>query len=450
MDIQLFPITADQETSHAPDLPGSKSLTNRALCLAFSKKGEVDIVGGLHAEDTEQFAKCIDQFGGIEATKTSNGYRTKRCSNESLTNADGDLFINAAGTPARFLLTMIADSIGKGTLKGNTRLNERPMGAGIESIRNTGRTVSESDAENCLPVEIIGGPLASTQWRVASNVSSQFVSSALLSAARQSKNIGTIEIEAVGKVVSRPYIDMTVKFMRSAGIEVNETGTQSWSVRPGNINTSNLVVEPDASAMSYFLGAAAILGTTVKIDGLGRESCQGDVGFVNVLEQMGCAVVMNNDFITLTGPADGLSGVDVDMDDMPDTVLTLAVVAAFAETPTKIRNVANLRVKECDRLAAAESELKKLGVKVSSGPDWIKVYPCKKLRAASIETYDDHRVAMAFSLVGLIVPGIVIEDISCVSKSFPEYWSQYQLMRESYDTNSFPIKEVNRNIVETA
>jgi 3-phosphoshikimate 1-carboxyvinyltransferase len=397
-----------------------------------AKKGRVDIKGGLHAEDTNQFAKCLNAFDGVSVEKTDDGFATDRADVDRLGNPTEPLFINAAGTPARFLLTLVADSNGVGIVTGNDRLNERPMGPGLDAIAATGGVVQTLELENCLPARIVGHDPTTCDWPVAADISSQFVSSSLLSAARQNPHIGPITVTAIGNTVSRPYIDMTVKMMRDCGLNVEETGAQSWRVIPSEPTSDVIQVEPDASAMSYFLGAAAILGVSVQIEGLGTASSQGDVAFAYCLEKMGCTLDMRENSLTLTGPQDGLTGIDVDMEDIPDTVLTMAVVAAFAKTPTRVTNIANLRVKECDRISAAVTELRRIGVEAEEGADWLRVVPGQSFRPAEIETYDDHRVAMAFSLAGLVVDGIHIKDPDCVAKSFPTYWEVYDSLRRNF------------------
>ncbi len=450
MTLILSPIRIQIRRAHSPKLPGSKSLTNRALALAASKVGQVRIVGGLHAEDTDQFARCIDKFGGISVTRTADGFQTNRTTAGRLENSTSDLQIKAAGTPARFLLTMVADSRGSGVVTGNDRLNERPMGPGLQAIADSGRAVKMLGLEGCIPARIDGGAPKTTRWSVSADVSSQFVSSALLSAARQDPSNGPIEVYALGNVVSRPYIDMTVKIMGEVGLSVREIGRQSWRVDPGEPVSDVIFVEPDASAMSYFLGAAAIMGTTVSIEGLGSSSSQGDVEFARVLERMGCQLTMNKTSLTLTGPSNGLTGIDVDMETIPDTVLTMAVVAAFAKGPTTITNIANLRVKECDRIAASVNELRRVGVAAEDGNDWLCVKPGGRFRPARIKTYDDHRVAMAFSLVGLLQPGIEIEDPACVAKSFPDFWIEYQALRKHFQPDAEELRNTSMRTPELA
>ncbi len=419
-----------------PRLPGSKSLTNRALALAAARSGITRVTGALHADDTVGFADCIDRFGGlaVEADPGRAAFRVeKSCPGERPLAPRDRLDIGAAGTPARFLLSMAADAEGETTITGTPRLCERPMASGIEALRAIGHKVVETGKAGCLPVRIVGGRPTGTHWRVDGSVSSQFTSSMLLSAARQNPDNGPVHVEATGNLVSRPYVDMTVATLRAAGIEVAPVGPQIWRVQPGQLGVATIAVEPDASAMSYFFGAAAILGGTARVSGLGTASAQGDVGLIHVLEEMGCAVSATPTEIELRGPEGALRGIEVDLETMPDMVLTLAVVAAFARGRTKIVNIANLRLKECDRLHAAALELRRIGIYAQEGPDWLEIVPDGNgPRPASVRTYDDHRVAMAFSLAGLVCPGITIEDPACVAKSFPDYWREYARLAEAY------------------
>ena len=417
-----------------PKLPGSKSLTNRALALASARCGRTIISGALHADDTTLFADCLDRFDGLTVTKDGGDFDIERApGNLRAPAGDEPLYIGAAGTPARFLMFIAADAEGTATITGTARLCERPMSSGIDALVRLGREVEQIGASGCLPVRITGGRPNSTRWRVDGSVSSQFASGLLLSAARQDPSAGPISVEVSGNLVSRPYTDMTTSMMRSLGIDVRVIGTQTWSVLPGEVRQARISVEPDASSMSYFLGAAAILGGATAIDGLGKRSPQGDVAFATVLAEMGCQVDLGNSSIELTGPSTKLKGIDIDLETMPDMVLTLAVVAAFAEGTTRIRNIGNLRLKECDRLHAASEELQRMGIQTREGDDWLEIRPdASSLKPALIQTYDDHRVAMAFSLAALRHPGVRIENPACVSKSFPGYWAEYARLRQAY------------------
>ncbi|NJL28048.1 MAG: 3-phosphoshikimate 1-carboxyvinyltransferase, partial [Thermoanaerobaculia bacterium] len=275
------------------------------------------------------------------------------------------------------------------------------------------------------PVRVQGGTPRGREWRVDAGVSSQFVSALLLLAAAQDD--GPIEVVVAGELASRPYVEMTLGMMRRCGIVCEDAG-QRFLVHPAEPMSAVIAVEPDASAASYFLVAAAITGTRVRIRGLGAGSAQGDVGLANALERMGCGLAMSEDAIELEGRP--LRGIEIDMETMPDVVLSLAIAAARAEGPTRITHVGNLRVKESDRLHAAATELERVGVRTEEGPDFLVIHPSTALRPAQIHTYDDHRVAMAFGLLQLITPGIELEDPSCVAKSFPTFWDELARLQQ--------------------
>jgi 3-phosphoshikimate 1-carboxyvinyltransferase len=341
------------------------------------------------------------------------------------------LFIGGAGTPARFLLSFAADVEGVTEITGIPRLCERPMGHILDALGRVGIQIESLGQEGCLPVRVHGGDSGGGAWEVDGSVSSQFVSSLLLHAGRRPLGGAPVTVTAPGKLVSRPYVEMTVQIMRAAGIAVDTLGPQSWRVTPGVPTAARIDVETDASGMSYFLGAAAITGSRVVIPGIGRDSKQGDVGLARVLEQMGCEVTIGADTIEIAGRP--LKGVEVDMEVMPDTVLTLAAVAAVAEGPTRVTNIANLRLKECDRIHAACAELQRLGVDAVEGDDWLEVRPQGTVRGGRVHTYNDHRVAMSFALLGLVHPGIEIENPKCVGKSFPTFWDEYDRFKRHHE-----------------
>jgi 3-phosphoshikimate 1-carboxyvinyltransferase len=384
--------------------------------------GETLIRGALHSDDTDRLAAGLDTFEGLSVEKTSDGYRVVRI--KPVLGAPREpIYIAGAGTPARFLLGFAAMAEGETVITGNARLNERPMGDILRAFDRMGVRYVCLARPDVLPVRIIGSAPATRDWFISGAVSSQFTSSLLLLAAQQAEG-ERVRITIEDRLVSRPYVNMTMQMLRETGIAVDSTDPNVLVVTPGKISADVIHIEPDASGMSYYLGAAAVTGTSVTIPGMRATSAQGDIGFAHLLERMGCALSFDANGLTLS--SDGcLHGIDADMDEMPDTVLTLAAVAAFADSQTRITNVGNLRVKECDRLHAAATELGRLGVRVDEGPDFLVIHPTKIIKPATIETYDDHRVAMTFSLIGLIHPGIVIENPACVAKSFPSYWHEF-------------------------
>lgn len=412
-------------------IPGSKSFTNRALIIAAQRMGETVIRGGLHCDDTDHLAACLNAFGGLSVQKTADGYVVRR-SARRLTAPEHSLYIAGAGTPARFLLGFAAMAEGSTIVRGNARLNERPMGDLLEAFDAMGVLYECLSAPGVLPIRIQGGLATNCDWTVRGDTSSQFTSSLLLLAAQQREGgAGEVTVRVRGRLVSRPYVNMTIQMIREVGIAVRVADADTFVVTPGEPKRGVIQVEPDASGMSYFLGAAAVTGTSVLIPGISADSAQGDVGFAGLLERMGCTLAWSREGLLLSSSGK-LCGIDCDMDTMPDTVLTLAAVAALAEGSTRIANVGNLRVKECDRLRAAATELQRLGVSVEEGPDYLVIHPSGRINPADIETYDDHRVAMAFSLVGLCRNGVVIKEPACVAKSFPAYWREFARFQDHH------------------
>ena len=409
-------------------IPGSKSYTNRALVIACMRPGTTQIVGALKSDDTVRLAKALGSFGGIEITDTDDGFQVVR-DGETITAPSEPCDMGGAGTPARFLLAFAASAEGDTIVTGNPRLCERPMNDILDSLRAMGITLECQQTEGCLPVKVTGGTPNTLDWTIRGDVSSQFTSSLLLFASQQKS--GPVKIHAEGNIVSLPYIEMTLSMMRACGLQVENTGERDYLVHPGAPTSETIRVEVDASGMSYFLAAAALTGTTVRIEGIGEGSSQGDVGLARAFESMGCSLTMESDFLELTGGP--LNGIDIDMEVMPDVVLTLAPVAACAEGITRITNIANLRVKECDRIHAAATELGKLGVNVEEGEDFLIIHPGANLKPASIHTYDDHRVAMCFAILGLVHDPIEIEDPECVVKSFPDFWNEFERFRQHHN-----------------
>jgi 3-phosphoshikimate 1-carboxyvinyltransferase len=403
------------------DIPGSKSLTNRALVIAAQRVGVTNIRRALHCEDTDHLARCLGQFGGISIERTEDGYRVTR-SQEVLAPPSQELYVGGAATPARFLLSFASLVEGETVITGNPRLSERPMGDLLRAFDGMGVRYECLQNADRLPIKVHGSSVASRNWTINGTTSSQFTSSLLLLAARQDG--GPVTVTVTNKLVSRPYVDMTIQMLTASGIGARRTGEQTFVVDPARPNQDTIHIEADASGMSYFLAAAALTRSSVVIPNIGRGSAQGDLGFARILGDMGASLTLGSDAIQLQGGE--LNGLDVDMDHMPDTVLTLAVVAGLARGRTHIRNIANLRIKECDRIHAAVTELGRLGVRTEEGPDFITVLPGGAIKPATIETYDDHRVAMAFALFGLLHPGIEISKPECVAKSFPTFWSEFE------------------------
>ncbi len=416
-------------------VPGSKSLTNRALLIAALADGTTQLTNALFSDDSRYFAKALQALGfdlrlddlRAEISVTGLGGR--------IPAQAAELFIGNAGTAARFLSAFLTLGSGEYILDGDARMRERPIGDLVASLESLGAKVepvvkSAASLENrkfiCPPVKIIASGLPGGQTDIAGDISSQFLS-ALLMVAPYAQN--SVEISLSTELNSKPYVDMTLATMSDFGISIQREGYTRFSITPGRYTPRNTyAIEPDASAASYFFAAPAILGGMVRIENIARQSKQGDTAFVDVLARMGCTVTDGADFIEVTGPAT-LQGVDVDMCDIPDTAQTLAAIAPFACSPTRIRGIASARVKETDRVSATCAELSRLGVQVEEHTDGMTIHPCVEIHPATIQTYNDHRMAMAFALVGLCAPGVSIENPGCVSKTFPNYFETLETLR---------------------
>lgn len=427
MSSAIAPLTRVSDTPFVARVPGSKSFTNRALVIAAQRRGTTVLDNALDCDDTRRLAAALDAFGGIETTATGGGYVVRR-DRAALAAPRQALDLGGAGTPARFLLSFAAAAEGATLITGNDRLCERPMDHLLEGLRAIGVRWECLAAPGRLPVRVFGSTVETDDWTIDGSVSSQFVSSLLIFAAQQPRERVTLRI--AGHLVSRPYLDMTAQILERSGVRVARPDARTFVVTPTEPRAQRICIETDASGMSYFLAAAALTRSRVVVRGIGRGSAQGDLGFARILAAMGCRVAFNDDSVELEGAP--LHGVAVDMETMPDTVLTLAVVASRAEGPTRIANIANLRVKECDRIHAAVSELRRLGCDAEAGADTIMIRPNGRLAPALVRTYDDHRVAMSFGLLRLLHDGVEIENPRCVGKSFPAFWDELARFRQHH------------------
>lgn len=397
---------------------GSKSYTNRYIAIAALSGQDTVIDNALLSDDTLYFTKAIEAFGHVEVEIDQSAGRIHVTSNGRPMRAPSEeIFMGGAGTPLRFLISMAGHAEGTTTITGNARMQERPMGDLLAALPALGVDAVSVRGNGSPPIKVTGGSFRGGATNISGQVSSQFTSSLIINAIR-AENDTTITI--VDDLISKPYVDMTLAALREMGVTAEREGFTRFFVPAGQRPRGGQVtVEPDASGMSYFLAAAAVLGGRVTIPGIGSGSHQGDVGLVHALEQMGCRVDLEESSITVTGGE--LHGIDIDMEAMPDVVPTLAIVAAFAEGTTRISNIASLRVKECDRIAAVTTELRKMGIAVEEFPDAMHITGGAP-QAATIDTYDDHRIAMTFAIAGLRIPGVVIKDPGCVAKSFPTFW----------------------------
>ncbi|OOE95795.1 3-phosphoshikimate 1-carboxyvinyltransferase [Salinivibrio sp. AR640] len=404
------------------NLPGSKSVSNRALLLAALASGTTRLTNLLDSDDIRHM---LNAFTALGVSYQLSSDRTE-CVVEGLGQAFQvdtplELFLGNAGTAMRPLTAALCLGKGEVTLTGEPRMKERPIGHLVDALNAIGADVRYLEAEGYPPLRIKGTGLAGGDVNIDGSISSQFLTALLMAApfARQETRI-TIK----GDLVSKPYIDITLAIMAQFGVEVQNDNYQRFVVPAGQhyCSPGHFMVEGDASSASYFLAAAAIKGGEVKVTGIGRKSVQGDIQFADALAAMGADIEWGDDYVLAR--RNTLQGVDMDFNHIPDAAMTIGVAALFANGPTRIRNVYNWRVKETDRLHAMATELKKLGAVVEEGDDYLYVEPPKQLKHAAIDTYDDHRMAMCFSLVALSDTPVTINDPGCTSKTFPDYFDK--------------------------
>ena len=408
-------------------VPGSKSLTNRALLAAALAPGASTLTGALDAEDTRIMAEALGRVGFDADLSDFSRRITLRGGAAAAASGPTRLYVGNSGITARFLTAALSFIPGTRELFGKERIYSRPIGDLLSALRALGAQIESLAAPDALPLRVVGKPLPGGEVSVRGNISSQFLSALLMAAPLAG---GRVVIRVEGELVSRPYVEMTLAVMRSFGARVETPDPQTFVIpEDAAYRPADYAVEPDASAASYFFALPAVAGGSVKVRGLTENSLQGDVAFAGLLGQMGCRVEYARDGIRVTRPiVDGrpaqLVGIDVDMNDISDTVQTLSVVSLFAVTPTRIRNVAHIRGKETDRLAAAAAQLRKFGVRVDEYDEGLQIWPrpLGELTGARIETYDDHRMAMSFALAGLAVPNVVIEKTECTAKTYPNFF----------------------------
>lgn len=406
------------------NLPGSKSLSNRALLLAALAKGTTTLTNLLDSDDIRHMLNALKKLGvnyQLSADK-------KQCVVEGLGRAfntselgQQELFLGNAGTAMRPLCAALCLGQGEYVLTGEPRMFERPIGSLVDALQQAGADVSYLGNENYPPLNIKGTGLKGGTIQIDGSVSSQFLTAFLMAAPMAAADT-TIEI--VGELVSKPYIKITLQIMQDFGVTVDNDNYQRFVIKGGQTYSAPgaYLVEGDASSASYFLAAGAIAGGSIKVTGIGKNSVQGDILFADALEAMGAEIEWGDDYIKASKGE--LKAIDMDMNHIPDAAMTIAVAALFAKGTTKIRNVYNWRVKETDRLYAMATELRKVGATVVEGHDFIEVTPPAKLNHAAIDTYDDHRMAMCFSLVALGDAGVTINDPKCTSKTFPDYFEK--------------------------
>ena len=402
-------------------LPGSKSLTNRALLLSALARGETRITNVLLSDDTRHMLQALTQLGtdiGLDEARREVRVRGHGgpfpASNEAR-----EFFLGNAGTAIRPLTAALALTPGEYLVDGDDQMRERPIGDLVDALRALGVTVDYLGADSMPPLRCRSEGLRGGSLQMPGNISSQYLTSMLL--ALPLADVDS-HIDVVGEQVSKPYLAITLATMAAFGVTASHEGYQSFSI-PGNqgyTSPGSFLVEGDASSASYFLAAAAIRGGSVRVQGIGSRSVQGDVAFADVLEAMGAPVERGEDYIEVA--KGDLTGVDMDLNHIPDAAMTAATAALFASGPTRLRNIYNWRVKETDRMTAMATELRKLGAAVNTGEDFIEIDPPSALQSAAIDTYNDHRIAMAFSLAALGDVPITINDPRCTAKTFPDYF----------------------------
>ena len=401
-------------------LPGSKSISNRVLLLAALCRGQTRVRGLLDADDTRVMLAALQKLGiGIDSRDFAQIVVTGK---GGIPKKKKDLFLGNAGTAFRPLTAVLALSGGRYRLMGVPRMHERPIGGLVDALRAMGAKIDYLANQGYPPLAIVPSlAKASAPVHVRGDVSSQYLSALLM--ALPLAGGGVIVID--GDLISQPYVEITLNLMRRFGLEVQRNGWRSFEV-PGYayLSPGEIQVEGDASAASYFLAAGAIAGGPVRVIGVGRDSIQGDVRFVEVLERMGADVAFLENAIEVKGKGGKLKAIDMDLNHIPDAAMTAAMMALFADGQSTIRNIGSWHVKETDRITAMAKELRKVGGTVVEGPDFLKITPPQALTPdASIDTYDDHRMAMCFSLAALGGVPVTINDPECVAKTFPEYFS---------------------------
>ncbi|MHC4878799.1 MAG: 3-phosphoshikimate 1-carboxyvinyltransferase [Planctomycetota bacterium] len=400
--------------------PGSKSLTNRALITAALAGGTTQLSGVLASDDTRVMVESLNRLGvpvthDLDAkTMTVNG-----CAGRPPAT-DADLWLENSGTSIRFLTALSSLGHGRIRLDGNARMRERPIAHLIAALRGLDVDAVCELGTQCPPVVINANGVAGGKTQIAGDLSSQYLSALLMMAPCAA---GPIEIEVTGELVSVPYIDMTMGVMAQFGATVGTPQSNVFQIQPQSYKATRYSIEPDASAASYFFALAAITGGEITVEGLSNYALQGDVAFVESLQKMGCSVRYADNSITVTGGE--LTGIDIDMNAISDTAQTLAVVALFANGSTTIRNVAHMRHKETDRVSALVTEIRRLGVQADEHEDGLTITP-GSISPATIATYDDHRMAMSFALVGLKVDGIQIADPGCTAKTYPDFFTDLE------------------------
>ena len=410
------------------DLPGSKSITNRALVVAGLADGESNLTGVLFSQDTHVMMDSLEKMGvGIRQNPNALSVSISGTGG-GLQRPAETIWVHQSGTTARFCLPLAALCGQEVTIDGDEQIKNRPHGELCKALQSLGAQVEYLEAPNSFPLVVNGKHLQGGEISLNGGISSQFISALLLAAPCFPDQL---ELNIDGDLVSRPYIDMTISVMQAFGAQVQRVNDRRYVILPTGYRKSRYEIEPDASAASYFFAAAAISGGSITVEGLGSQSIQGDKGFVDIVEKMGAKVVRSDNALSVTGTG-SLIGIDASMKEISDTVPTLAAIAPLASGPTVISDVAFIAQKESDRVTALITELRKIGVKAEKTETGMVIYP-GEVQKGTIHTYDDHRIAMAFSILGLVVPGITLDSPQCVAKTFPSFFDVLDQVRVAGD-----------------
>jgi 3-phosphoshikimate 1-carboxyvinyltransferase len=421
-ELEIMPFEQPINATVTP--PGSKSYTNRALPIAALAKGTSSLTGALFSDDTHYMTKALLELGfSVSSDERKNTFMVQG-TNGHVPRDSANVFIGNSGTTARFLTPLMALGHGTFELDGVPAMQKRPIQPLLAALNTLGAQASSIQNTGCPPIRIVANGLRGGTLKMRGDLTSQ-VFSALLMSAPYFENGITLEVE--GELVSKPYLEVTAQTMKAFGVDLEIDNFERFIVQPGAYTATNYAIEPDASAASYFFAAAAITRGRVVVPGLGRNSLQGDLDFVRVLEQMGCTINQTETQTEVIGTTD-LRGIEIDMSQISDTAQTLAAVAPFASSPTRITGIGFIRRKETDRVGAVVRELQRLGINAVEEDDGMIIHPGTP-KPARIETYDDHRMAMSFAVLGLRASGITILEPGCVSKTFPKFFEVLETLR---------------------
>jgi len=418
--LEILPVTSPIKGSVR--VPGSKSITNRALLLSVLANGKTIHRNALFSDDTLVFAQALGKLGFEIALDEDQRLMEVNGRGGVIPVQEAMLDAGNAGTAARFLTALVTLGTGKYTLDGSARMRERPIGDLVAALTMLGAEIKngmDDDGAKKFPLQVIADGLEGGLTKISGRTSSQFLSALLMTAPYAEK---PVEIEITDGLNSRPYVALTMKMMEDFGVSAANQNYERFQISPDFFESpGEYVIESDASSASYFFAIPAVCGGFLTVENISLTSNQGDIGFLEILARMGCGVSERNHTVTVIGP-ENLKGVDVDMRDISDTAQTLAAIAPFADSPTRIRGIASNRVKETDRISAVCAELTRIGVRVDEFEDGMTIYPADEIKGGVIQTYNDHRMAMSFALTGMRAPGIVIDDPGCVTKTFPDFF----------------------------